>query len=117
MKVKDAQRMFMSAPDHDVKRFTDADAMDERIKDWLETPEGTVAHNPSWGHNLERFKFDPLSKDLDVLIEMAIVQKLPLDVDDIVLKGVNVEVMEIDFCRIDILHQFGVSVNEVNLGG
>ena len=73
-----------SAPDHDVERFTDADAMNERIKDWLETPEGTVAHYPSWGTNLEGFKFDPLSKDLDVLIEMAIARKLPQDVDDIV---------------------------------
>ncbi len=79
-----------SAPDHDVERFTDADAMNERIKDWLETPEGdSCALSLMGGTTLKDSEFDPLSKDLDVLIEMAIARKLPQDVDDIVLKGVK----------------------------
>lgn len=117
MKIKDAQRMLKSAPDHDVERFSEAEAMDERIREWLETPEGTMAHHPSWGHNLEPFKFDPLSKNngLDILIEMAIVRKLPRDVKDISLSGVNVEVVDIDLCRIYILHQFGISTLQTSL--
>lgn len=113
----EAERMLKSAPESDVARFTDGDAMGERIREWLDTPEGTMAHHPSWGHNLTPFKHDPLSKNgnLDVLIEMAIAVKLPLDIEDIVLKGVNVVVMDIDLCRIEILHQFGVQVAEVML--
>jgi len=111
--------MLKSAPDHDVERFSDSEAMDERIKDWLETPEGTIAHNPSWGHNLAPFKFDPLSKNngLDVMIEMAIAYKLPLDVNDIILIGVNVEVIDIDLCKIEILHQLGLTSLKVKLWG
>lgn len=116
MKIKDAHRMLKSAPDHDVERFAGSEAMDERIREWLETPEGTEAHNPSWGHNLEAFKFDPLNENLAILIEMAISRKLPIDVNDIILNGVNVEVINVDLCRIDVLHQFGLSSLEMNWG-
>ena len=113
----EAQRMLKSSPGDDVERFYDAGAMEERIREWLDTPEGTMAHYPSWGHNLTTFKHDPLSKgnDLDVLMEMAIARKLPIDVEDLILKGVNVVVLDIDLCRIEILHQFGFQTEEIRL--
>ena len=94
----EAQRMLKSSPRDDVERFSDGDAMGERIREWLDTPEGTMAHHPAWG-----------------LMEMAIARKLPIDVENIILKGVNVVVMDIDLCRIEILHQFGFQAEEIRL--
>jgi len=113
----EAQRMLKSSPGDDVERFSDGDAMSERIREWLDTPEGTMAHYQAWGHNLTPFRHDPLSKggDLDVLMEMAIARKLPIDVEGIILQGVNVVVMDIDLCRIEILHQFGFQAEEIRL--
>ena len=115
--IHDAQRMMKSAPASDVEKFQDAEAMAERIREWLDTPEGTMAHHPSWGHNLLQFKHDPLSEygNLDVLIEMEIAVKLPIDIEDIILVGVDVKILDIDLCRVDIWHQFGKTTTEVSL--
>lgn len=115
--MQEADRQLLSAPESDIKRFDDGEAMAERIREWLDTPEGTMAHHPSWGHNLSQFKHDPLCAggNLEVLIEMAIARKLPVDVQGLILKGVNVVVKEIDLCRVEILHQFGAQSEEVNL--
>ena len=48
-------------------------------------------------------------------MEMAIARKLPIDVEDLILKGVNVVVLDIDLCRIEILHQFGFQTEEIRL--
>lgn len=117
MEILEAQRMLKSSPESDVERFASADAMAERIREWLDTPEGTMAHYPSWGHNLTPYKHDPLSKGggLDVMIEMSIAQKLPIDIEDIVLKGVNVIVMDIDLFRLEIVYQFGGQTMDFSL--
>lgn len=115
--IVEADRLFRSAPGNDIARFADAEGMAERIREWLETPEGTVAHYPSWGHNLTPFKHDPLSEGcgIEILIEMAIARKLPLDIDDIHLMGVNVTILDVDMFALEILHQFGQEREEVQL--
>lgn len=107
--IFEAERHLKSAPDQDVEKFSNAQAMNERIREWFETPEGTMAHNPSWGQNISPFKHDPMSKTsgLDVQIEMAIVYKLPLDVEDIQIVGVDVDISEIDMAKVYIIHQYG----------
>ena len=106
-----------SAPDKDVKSYEEAEAMQERIREWLATPEGTVAHNPSWGHTLRRFKHDPLAigNGLDILITMELVRKMPIDIDDLRLVAVNVDVLDIDLCKLTIVHQYGVQQETIQL--
>lgn len=99
----------------DVKRYEDGNGISERIIEWLETPEGTVADHPSWGHNIEGFKHDPIGPRLEVLIEMSIARKLPRDIEDIQLLGVGVESLEIDMFKILIRHQFGGTVGTLVL--
>ncbi len=104
-----------SAPEQDVEKHADKEALANRIQEWLLTPVGTIADKPHWGHNLGVFKFEPESPDLAIAIEMALTEKLPRDVDDIVLRGVGVEVREIDLFVITILHQFGITTSEATL--
>ena len=92
--------------------------MSERIREWLATPEGTVAHDPSWGHNLLPFKHDPMGTQgttLEVLITMALARKMPLDIEDLRLVAVQVEVLDIDLCRVSVVHQYGKDVAEISL--
>ena len=109
--------MLQSAPRQDFKRTVDGNAISERIAEWLATPEGSVAHDPSWGHNLGKFKFEPLSQngDLEVRIELSLTRKLPIDIEELVILAVHVDVLDIDLCRITIVHQYGVDTQTTDL--
>lgn len=113
--IFDAHRHIESSTSEDVGSYTDEDALSERIREWLETPVGTVADLPGWGHNLKGFKFDPINTNLEVAIELAIVEKLTQDIDDLIFLGVRVESLDIDLCKITIRHQFGDTITEKQL--
>lgn len=113
--IREAHHLIESAPDEDVKRLSNESALSDRIFEWLETPEGTVADLPGWGNNLIAFKHDPDSPYLPIQMEMAIAAKLPKDIADLVMLGVSVKFIEIDLCRIVILHQFGNTTKELTL--
>ena len=112
--IKEANHLFASSPSEDVEKYEDESALADRVEEWLETPQGTMAHHPAWGHNLGQFKHDPLSRDLPVLMEMAIAEKLPIDISDIVLLGIDVDFLDIDLCKVVIRHQFGYTAKEMN---
>lgn len=117
MAFEEATWRMRSAPESDIERSSEGAAMSLRIQEWLATPEGSVANYPSWGHNLSRFKHDPLSEncDLEVQLEMALSRKLPQDIDDLRLVAVNVEVLDIDLCKITIVHQYGSDNLQIQL--
>lgn len=109
MAFEEANWRMYSAPQSDIERFYEGAAMSNRIQEWLATPEGSMANHPSWGHNLSRFKHNPLSKNngLEVQIEMALARKMPLDIEDLRLISVAVEVKDIDLCHVIVVHQYG----------
>jgi phage baseplate assembly protein W len=113
--IFDGHRMMQTGTDADVERFTDGEALSERVREWLETPQGTLADIPSWGHNLTQFKHDPQGPDLEVAIELAIVQKLEQDISDLEVTGVLVEYLDIDVFRLTIRHTFGGTQMEMQL--
>jgi hypothetical protein len=115
MSVYDAEHLITSGINADVERFEDGDAINERIIEWLETPEGTVADIPSWGHNLLGFKHDPQGKQLEILMEMSIAQKLTKDIRDINLRGIRIEYLDIDMFLVMIIHQYGGTVSKLVL--
>lgn len=82
-------------------------AINNNIEEWLDTPEGTVANNPAWGHNLKPLQFEPDGEETSILIEMAISQKLPLDVRGLRIVAVRVYFPEFDKCQVVIQHQYG----------
>lgn len=117
MAFEEASWRLRSAPAQDMARTLEGNAMSERIQEWLATPEGTVANYPSWGHNLNQFKHDPLAKggNLEVLIEMSLARKMPIDIEDLRLIGVRVDVDDIDLCHITVIHQYGAENLQIQL--
>ena len=113
--IQEADRLIESSTSEDVSTYGDETALSERIKEWLETPVGTVADLPGWGHNLKSYKFEPMNLSLEVAIGMAITTKLPQDIDGLIFRGILVEFLEIDLCKIIIRHQFGDTVTELQL--
>ncbi len=92
-----------------------ASGLEDRIQEWLATPEGTVADIPWWGNQLSFLKHEPQGVHLEVLAEMLIAKKLPSDIRNIVMKSVRVVNTEIDLVKILIEYQYGVYIGEVVL--
>lgn len=91
-----------------IKQHSDADALNNNIRDWLVNPMHSIADQPSWGHNLTPFRFSPQGDDTEAMIEMAIIRKLPKDVKGLSISGVRVHWQSFDECHITIQHQYGV---------
>jgi hypothetical protein len=107
---------FLNVNESGIQEHIDADALGNRLSEWLATPEGTVADNPGWGHNLRPFWHDPESPLLTLQLEMAIVRKLPRDVRDITIRRVGVAFLAKDHCIVEIHHTLGRSQMEITLG-
>ena len=73
-----------------------------------DTPEGTVADMPSWGHPFYMFKHEPESDDLNVMAEMALYEKLTADIKDLDLRGLSICFSEID--RMDVAIKLGEGI-------
>lgn len=103
--IREYDWLMKPSPDEDVKTYEDGNAMGQRILEWLGTPAGTLADLPEWGNPLASFKFEPTSPDLQVVAEMAILEKITEDIEDIDIQGVSVEFPEID--RVDLVIKYG----------
>ena len=117
MAINEARFLMTASPTEDIEKLTDEEAMNERIREWLATPMGTVANDPEWGNNLSQFKHDPLStgNGLDTQIELAIVSKMPNDIEDLQITGVSVEILDVDLFRLVVEHQYGATDNTVQM--
>ena len=106
---------LMEMDESGIIRYQNGQGISERIREWLATPEGTVADKPSWGNRLSALKFEPMGPDLNVLAEMMIAEKLPRDVRDISIKGILLEFSEIDLMYVYIDFGMGTFTEEVDL--
>lgn len=82
-------------------------ALNNNISEWFANPMHTIADNPAWGHNLRPFQFISQTEDDAVMMEMAIIEKLPVDVKGLHIRGIRVTFPEIDLFNIEIQHQYG----------
>lgn len=113
--IAEANYFIESSSENDVERSYDKDALSSRINEWFQTPVGSLADYPEWGHNLESFKFDPEDINFAVSIELFVVEKIPNDIEDLILKGIRVVFIEIDLAKVIIRHQFGDTVAQLKL--
>lgn len=113
--IEEYDHLMAAEPASVFTRYQDNAALTDRIYEWLETPAGTMADNPSWGHNLGQFKHEPLSENLNVMVEMSIQDKMPRDIDNLAIGGVSCDFQEIDLCKIIIDHQLGRYEVEIGL--
>ncbi|MGP9633786.1 hypothetical protein ACT3R7_12035 [Halomonas sp. AOP43-A1-21] len=107
---------FLDMNESGIQEHVDGDALNNRIAEWMATPEGTVADNPAWGHNLRPFWHDPESPLLALQLEMAIVRKLPRDVRDVTVRRVGVAFIGKDLCNVEIHHMLGRFQQPITLG-
>lgn len=98
-----------------IKKVSGAYGMVDRIEEWLQTPQGTLIDMPSWGHNLKPFQHEPPGESLNVMLEMAIANKMPMDIDNLMVNGIKAEFVEIDLCILTINYQYGVFSTELSL--
>jgi len=95
------------SPQNVLSIHTGAEALNERIQEWFETPAGTVANLPSWGNTLAGLKHEPLSTQLEVTMEAAVFKKLSEDCG-FAISGIRVDFLDFDYCRIKILYGSGL---------
>ena len=69
----------------------DLDEIAEKVRWWLDTPQGEVWGDPSRGNKLIMFKHDPISVSTEIAIEAHILDKLPEDIPAIQIRGIRVE--------------------------
>jgi len=113
MLIEELQHLIKLNPDTGVERLVDGPAMDDRIREWFETPEGTVADLPSWGHNLTQFKHSPMTTSLEVVVKISIRKKMPIDIRNLIITQIAVEFREIDLFHVAISHKIGTYAGEV----
>lgn len=98
-----------------ITAFQDGKALESRIREWLDTPEGSVADMPWWGNQLARLKFEPQGATCQVIAETLILTKLPFDVNNLRISGIRVENLEADMIRVIIDCQTGQFALEARL--
>lgn len=103
MTAREINRMLDATGAQEIEAFSDSDALEERIRDWLETPQGSVADQPEWGNTLSLYRHAPINNDLLISMEMDILTRLPADVDGVNIQGIRIQEEEIDTVRISIL--------------
>ena len=113
MLIEELHHLMNLDPDTGIQHFIDGPAMDDRIREWFETPEGTVADLPAWGHNLSQFKHAPINPTLNVLVKVAILKKMPVDIRNLVITNIAIQFKEIDLFHVVVVHRIGKYVDAV----
>lgn len=98
-----------------IKQLSGAEGLNNRIREWLSTPEGTMADKPRWGHPLRPFQFDPPSPMLAIELELTLVRKIRADVADVTIRGIGVSISEMDRIDLTIIHDLGIFKQELKL--
>lgn len=98
-----------------IKQMSGQEGMNNRIREWLATPEGTMADKPRWGHNLRGYQFDPPGPILAIEMELSVVRKLRQDVADVTVRGIALEIDDIDRINLVIIHDYGVFNEQIPL--
>jgi len=113
--IEEFDHLIELAPTTEVKKYDDDEALSDRISEWLETPQGTVADLPAWGHNLSALKHEPQGVNFEVVAEMSITAKMPQDIADLIIMGVDVKYADIDLFYVSIRHRLGIFEESVSL--
>lgn len=73
------------------------------LREWLDTPVGTIYGLPAWGNIISEFKHDPTeSIHVQVAFESRLLQKLAEDLPSLAIKGISFSELEFDLGQIAI---------------
>ncbi len=91
-----------------IQQLSNEAGMNNRILEWLLTPEGTMPDKPRWGSPLRAYQFDTPSSRLAVEIELSLVRKMLTDISDVTIRRIVVIIDEIDLLTLQIQHEYGI---------
>lgn len=78
------------------------------LREWLDTPRGSVMGRPSWGNELEKFKHENMNDDLAVSVENSIARGLTRDLQHLAASSsVSVKNTEFDKYEVTISTPWG----------
>jgi hypothetical protein len=95
-----------------VMTHKNADAVASNIREWCATPQGTVADWPSWGNNFHQLKFLPQREFVSVA-ESLIMRKMQQDIWHLQIRGIRLEVEEVDLFRIYVDYGFDLFTDQI----
>ena len=113
--IEEFDHLLELNPTTEIKKYDDDDALQDRIFEWFETPQGSLADLPGWGHNLSAIKHEPQGVNLEVVVEMSITAKMPQDIENLSIVSVDIEFKEIDLFYIIIRHRLGIFEEKIEL--
>jgi len=106
---------LMTMDDTGIVQYEDGIALNDRMQEWFETPQGSIADLPAWGHNLSRLKFEPSGISLNVMARLNVMEKMPKDFPDLQILSIGLDFLEIDRLIISINYGLGTFQGEVKL--
>ncbi|WP_147200788.1 hypothetical protein [Pantoea sp. CCBC3-3-1] len=84
------------------------------LREWLDTPVGSIYGLPGWGNILGQFKHEPTEQaHVQVSIESRLLQKLSEDLPELKITGIDYSEREIDFAQLTIKLPEGTINEEV----
>ncbi len=106
---------LMMMDDAGIMQYDDEMALDDRIREWFETPQGSISDLPAWGHNLSRLKFEPAGISLNVMARLNVMEKMPHDIANLQILSIGLNFLEVDRLIISINYGLGTFQGEVKL--
>lgn len=75
--------------DTGVTSYDGDDAIIEQVKEWLDTPQGSVYGRPSYGHDLIRFQHEPPNSTYVAIgIEFSVVEGISRDLPNVKVSSI-----------------------------
>lgn len=99
---------LMSLNDQGVVVHGESNVVLDALTEWLDTARGSVFGNPSWGHELDRFKHEVMNDDLAVSVENSIARGVLRDLSAFsAVTSVSVSISEFDRYQVVITTPYG----------
>ena len=95
--------LMQGTPSADISVHNGANAIGQRILEWLGTPENTHVDLMGWGNNLGNLKHHPIGDELKVMAEMTLFRDLRRDIKDLDLRGISIDFLDVDTVQINLM--------------
>lgn len=96
--------------------FSELTENGEKVRMWLNTPQGEYWGKPWWGNELVKFKHEPIDINIEVLLESSIISGLKRDLPSIKIIDIHVQALSVDRAFLGLV-LFGGELIKQNLTG
>jgi len=72
-------------------QYSDIEAIQQKLENWISTPRGSFWGMPDFGHTLRQFLHDPPTDTLASVIEAELADTLETDIPEVTIRWLRVE--------------------------